>query len=176
MSTRERWTILQTWRSDKLDLLVLKPSAVFEDHRGLYIETWNRDLYEAAGVGIGWRQDDVAISRRGVLRGIHGDYRTWKLVTCLLGAFYIVVVDNRTDSATYKTWESFVLSDHNHRQVLVPPGFGHAYLVMSDTAIFHYKPSTYYQGMDKQFTLKWNDPELGIYWPIAQPILSERDR
>jgi dTDP-4-dehydrorhamnose 3,5-epimerase len=110
-----------------------------------------------------------------VLRGIHGDERTAKLVTCLHGAFYLVVVNNIAGSPQYRQWEAFTLTEHNRQQVLIPPGFGNGHLVMSDMAIFHYKQTTTYDRA-AQFTLVWNDPQLGIWWPVETPILSRRDQ
>jgi len=110
-----------------------------------------------------------------VLRGIHGDDKTWKLVSCPWGRFYLVVVCMDQRSKFYKQWQAFTLSDTNRLQVLVPPNHGNGHLVLSEWAIFHYKQSQYYDRVN-QFTLKWNDPELDIYWPIGTPILSGRDR
>jgi dTDP-4-dehydrorhamnose 3,5-epimerase len=108
------------------------------------------------------------------LRGIHGDQKTWKLISCLYGKFYLVVINWDETSPQYRQWESFVLSDHNHLQVLVPPKFGNGHLVLSDKAIFHYKQSTSYN-QGNQFTILWNDPGLNIWWPVKTPILSQRD-
>jgi dTDP-4-dehydrorhamnose 3,5-epimerase len=141
----------------------------------VYVETWNEREYQQEGLDIKWVQDDISVSRKNVLRGIHGDDRTWKLISCLHGAFYLVVVDWLPDSPSYCQWEAFTLSDQNRLQVMVPPGYGNGHLVLSDRAIFHYKQSTYYDRAS-QFTIKWNDPELGIYWPVDSPILSERDK
>ena len=118
--------------------------------------------------------DSVSTSRKHVLRGVHGDAKTYKLISCLYGTIYLLVVDNRASSPNYKKWTSFTLSDNNKLQVLVPPGFGNAHLVMSHTAVFHYKWSEYYNRA-AQFTIKWNDPEYEFWWPIKHPILSERD-
>ena len=110
-----------------------------------------------------------------MLRGIHGDNRTTKLISCLYGTIYFVVLDCRSDSETYHQWQSFTLSDQNKHQVLVPPGFGNAHLVMSEQCVFSYKLDQYYD-RESQFTLKWNDERFNIFWPIKNPILSERDR
>lgn len=155
-------------------VLLIKPSA-FEDHRGSYVETYNEALYRENGIDVKFVQDDISVSDRSVLRGIHGDNETWKLISCLYGKFYFVVVDCDKDSAGFGKWQSFVLSDTNRSQVLVPPKHGNAHLVLSDTAIFHYKQSSYYD-RSKQFTYKWNDPKLNIWWPIDGPILSQRDQ
>src|SRR5437868_1776129 len=102
-------------------VLMLKPPTVFEDFRGHYIETYNRSIYFNAGIPIEFIQDDISVSPRHVLRGIHGDARTWKLISCLRGSFYFVVVNNDPDSLQYRQWVSFTLSDVNRLQILVPP-------------------------------------------------------
>lgn len=159
----------------KLDgVLLITPPTIFEDHRGAYVETYNKELYKLAGVDLEFIQDDISTSSRHVLRGIHGDATTWKLVSCLHGRFYLVVVNWDETSPQYKQWEGFVLSDQNHQQVLIPPRFGNGHVVTSETAIFHYKQTTYYNRA-AQFTIPWNDPELNIWWPIKTPILSRRD-
>jgi dTDP-4-dehydrorhamnose 3,5-epimerase len=146
----------------------------FEDHRGHYVELYNEETYRKNGIDVRFVQDDISISTRHVLRGIHGDAETWKLITCLHGEFYLVVVNCDTLSPDFGKWESFILSDRNGRQVLVPPKFGNGHLVLSDITSFHYKQSTYYNPAG-QFTYKWNDPRLNIWWPIKDPILSRRD-
>jgi dTDP-4-dehydrorhamnose 3,5-epimerase len=155
-------------------VLLLKPPTIFEDFRGTYVETYNEKLYTEAGINVKFVQDDISVSSRHVLRGIHGDSQTWKLISCLYGKFYLVVVNWDKTSSQFGRWQSFVLSDANRLQVLVPPKFGNGHLVLSEIAIFHYKQSTYYNRAS-QFTLLWNDPRLGIWWPIRNPILSRRD-
>jgi len=163
-------------RPTSLDgVLVIEPPTRFEDFRGEYVETWNERLYAQAGVDVPFVQDDVSVSTRDVLRGIHGDDATWKLVSCLHGRFYLVVVNWDETSPQYRRWEAFTLSDRNRLQVLIPPRFGNGHLVLSDEAIFHYKQSTYYDRA-RQFTLAWDDPTLGIWWPSRTPILSRRDQ
>lgn len=159
----------------KLDGVMLIKLDTFEDHRGTYVEIFNEDLYGEKGVGIKFIQDDISLSSRNVLRGIHGDDVTWKLISCLSGKFYLVVVNWDRLSPQFGKWESFVLSDTNRYQVLVPAKFGNGHLVLSEQAIFHYKQSTYYNGAG-QFTIAWNDPKLNIWWPITDPILSRRDQ
>ena len=146
----------------------------FEDHRGQYVEIYNENLYAGHGIDIKFVQDDISTSTQHVLRGIHGDNETWKLISCLHGKFYLVVVNCDPDSGQFGRWQSFVLSDTNRHQVLVPPKFGNAHLVLSKKAIFHYKQNTYYNPKG-QFTYVWNDPRLNIWWPIKNPILSQRD-
>lgn len=155
-------------------VLQINPPTVFEDHRGSYVETYNRIVYERAGIDQEFIQDDISVSSRNVLRGLHGDSTTWKLVTCLLGSFYLIVANNNPESSEYKKWVSFTLSDKNRLQVLIPPQHGNGHLVLSETAIFHYKQSTVYD-RDSQFTINWQDPEFDFWWPISEPILSRRD-
>lgn len=155
------------------DVLLIKLD-VFEDYRGEYIETYNEELYRKKGINIKFVQDDISVSTKNVLRGIHGDSETWKLISCLYGKFYLVVLNCDNSSKSFGKWESFVLSDVNRLQVLVPPKYGNAHLILSDKAIFHYKQSNYYNPA-KQFTYKWNDPKFNIWWPIKNPILSQRD-
>lgn len=154
-------------------VLLVKPD-VFEDHRGEYIETYNEKILSEHGIDIKFVQDDISVSTKHVLRGIHGDNETWKLISCLHGKFYLVTVNCDMESKNFGKWQSFVLSDRNRLQVLVPPKYGNAHLVLSDKAIFHYKQSTYYD-RSKQFTYRWNDETLNIWWPIKNPILSQRD-
>lgn len=153
---------------------VVTPPTIFEDFRGTYVETYNENLYRQMGIEEHFVQDDISVSDKHVLRGIHGDQETWKLVSCLWGKFYLVVVNWDPTSPQYQQWESFSLSDRNRQQVLIPPKFGNGHLVLSDQAIFHYKQTTYYN-REGQFTLSWNDPALGIWWPVNRPIVSQRD-
>ena len=147
---------------------------VFTDHRGHYIETYNKAKYRAMGIDTAFVQDNSSLSTHGVVRGIHGDSETWKLVSCLLGKIYLVVANCATESNDFGKWASFVLTESNGLQVLVPPKYGVAHLVLSDKAIFCYKQSTYY-APEKQFTYRYDDPRFGIWWPLKNPILSRRD-
>jgi len=159
----------------KLDgVLLIKPSTVFEDFRGTYVEIFNEKLYAEAGITVKFVQDDISVSSRHVLRGVHGDGETWKLISCLHGRFYLMVINWDESSRQYRQWDSFVLSDQNRLQVFVPPKFGNGHLVLSEQAIFHYKQSTYYNRAG-QFTLLWNDPQLNLWWPVKNPIVSRRD-
>ncbi len=146
----------------------------FEDFRGTYIESYNRTDYLEHGIDIDFVQDDFSMSTKHVLRGIHGDQTTWKLVSCVYGKFRLVVVNCDKDSELFGQWLAFDLSETNAHQVLIPPKYGNAHLVMSEQAIFHYKQSTYYNP-EGQFTYCWDDPAFNIWWPIKQPILSQRD-
>jgi dTDP-4-dehydrorhamnose 3,5-epimerase len=146
----------------------------FEDHRGEYVETYNEQAYRAAGIEVRFVQDDYSWSVRHVLRGLHGDAKTWKLVFCPHGRFYLVVLCCDERSPDYGKWESFVLSDRNKKQVLIPPGYGTGHLVLSARAVFAYKQSEYYDPRS-QFSLRWDDPRFGIWWPVRDPMLSRRD-
>ena len=162
-------------RPTRLDgVRTIMPPTVFEDFRGSYVEIYNEMVYREAGVVARFVQDDISTSTRHVLRGLHGDDSTWKLVSCIYGKFYLVVVDMLLDSPTYRQWEAFTLSDVNRLQVLIPPGHGNGHVVLSDIAIFHYKQSTYYDRAG-QFTIIWNDPDFDIWWPVKAPIMSPRD-
>lgn len=158
----------------KLDGVLLIKLEAFKDFRGQYVETYNEGLYRKNGIKIKFIQDDISVSKRNVLRGLHGDLETWKLISCLYGKFYLVVVNCDIQSPDFGKWQSFVLSDKQREQVLIPPKHGNGHLVLSDKAIFHYKQSTYYNPKG-QFTYKWNDPRLKISWPLKHPILSQRD-
>jgi dTDP-4-dehydrorhamnose 3,5-epimerase len=155
-------------------VLLVKPPTIFEDFRGTYVETYNEQLYKQAGIAIDFVQDDISVSSKHVLRGIHGDSETWKLVSCLFGKFYLVVVNWDSTSPQFRKWESFVLSDVNRLQVLIPPKVGNGHIVLTEQAIFHYKQSSYYNPAG-QFTLIWNDPKLNIWWPVKDPLVSRRD-
>jgi len=158
----------------KLDGVLLVKPQVFEDFRGQYVETYNDKLYAEHGITAKFVQDDISVSSRHVLRGIHGDAETWKLVSCFYGKFYLVVVNCDKQSRSFGQWQSFVLSDANRLQVLIPPKHGNGHVVLSDQAIFHYKQSSYYNPSG-QFTYRWDDPALKIWWPVKQPLLSQRD-
>ena len=127
-------------------VLRITPPTIFEDFRGCYIETYNRNLYVRAGITQDFIQDDISMSRQHVLRGIHGDAVTWKLISCLEGSFYLVVVNNDPDSPQYCQWEGFTLSESNRQQILVPPKFGNGHVVLTNRATFHYKQTTEYEG------------------------------
>ena len=148
---------------------------IFTDFRGDLWTIWKRDEFPG---GIEFNHDKVSTSRRNVLRGIHGDFKSWKLVTCLYGQIFFVLVDNRKHSDTYLQCSSMMLDDKSRKSVLIPPGVGNGFLVMSSHSVFHYKWS--YEGeypdVDEQFTMKWNDDILDIGWPIDNPILQKRDK
>ena len=148
---------------------------VFADARGYFKETYSREKYAAAGLHDVWVQDSVSHSHRGVVRGLHADARMAKLVQCLRGEIFDVIVDLRADSPTYKRWEGFTLSAGNHRQLYVPAGFGHGFLARTDGTIVLYKQSATYDPA-YEFGARWDDPSIGITWPLDEPpILSAKD-
>ena len=153
--------------------VVIREQDAFTDYRGDLYTIWKNNDFN-----LNFNHDKVSTSRKHVLRGIHGDTKSWKLVTCLYGEIYFVVVDNRESSDTFMKWESMILSDRNRKQVLLPPGVGNGFLVLSNHSVFHYKWS--YEGeyadVNQQFTIKWNDSTFNINWPIDNPILSRRDK
>jgi len=157
------------------NVLIIKPPTIFRDFRGKYIETYNNIIYKSNSIKINFIQDDISVSKKNVLRGIHGDNKTWKLVSCLYGSFYLVVLNYDKKSKNFGNYISIVLSDQNNLQVLIPPKHGNGHLVLSKQAIFHYKQNTLYE-RKSQFTIKWNDPNFKIKWPIKNPILSKRDK
>ncbi len=166
----EKSTVLQ-------DVLIVKPSMHW-DLRGSIYTSFNADFYlEFLPQKLDFKHDKFAESKYNVLRGLHGDTKTWKLVSCVWGEIYEVVVDMRKDSPTYKKWDAFELSSDNYRQVLIPPGFVNGYYVRSENAVFHYKLAYHggYIDADEQMTFRWDDPELGIDWPCDDPILQARD-
>jgi dTDP-4-dehydrorhamnose 3,5-epimerase len=155
-------------------VLLIDPPTRFEDFRGSYVELYNREMFHAAGIDYDFVQDDISTSSRHVLRGIHGDASTCKLVSCLQGRFYIAVVNWDAESPHHRRWEGFTLSEDNRTMLLIPPKHGNGHVVLSDQAIFHYKQTTYYDRAG-QFTLRYDDPAVGIWWPVKSPILSRRD-
>jgi dTDP-4-dehydrorhamnose 3,5-epimerase len=165
---------MQFFKTKLEGVTLIKPGDIFEDFRGKYVETYNEDEFRKGGIDVKFVVDDHSRSSRGVLRGIHGDQKTWKLISCLHGRFYFVVVDCREESAQFGQWESFTLTDTNHWQVLVPPRFGNGHLALTDNIIFHYKQSEYFTP-GGQFSYRYDDPRFKIWWPIKDPILSQRD-
>ena len=152
---------------------------VFHDYRGKYIETYNEKEYSVLadynGDPLKFVQDDISMSQQHVLRGLHGDFKTWKLIQCLYGSIYVAAVDMRPDSPNYLKHDTFSVSEHDRRQVLIPAGFANGHLCLSDKCIFSYKQTTYYEGQGKQFTVRYDDPSVGIAWPVNDVILSKRD-
>ncbi|MBP8605009.1 MAG: dTDP-4-dehydrorhamnose 3,5-epimerase [Phycisphaerae bacterium] len=156
-------------------VVILEPQ-MFADHRGFFMETWNRQRYTQAGVDADFVQDNLSFSHRGVLRGLHFQHPQGqgKLVQVLEGEVFDAAVDIRRGSPTFGQAVTCRLSADNRRQFYVPAGFAHGFCVLSQTALFSYKCTDFYQPHYEGGIL-WNDPSLGIDWPIDQPILSEKD-
>jgi dTDP-4-dehydrorhamnose 3,5-epimerase len=157
-------------------VLLIEPD-VFGDHRGFFLETWNRERYLAAGFpDVSFVQDNHSRSCKGVLRGLHfqKQHAQGKLVQVATGAAFDVAVDIRPDSATFGQWAGYELTEENHHQLWIPPGFAHGFCVLSDVADFQYKCTDYYHPEDEGGIL-WNDPDIGISWPLGIPQLSDRD-
>jgi len=165
--------MIQVSETNLPGVLQISPD-IFKDDRGQFVETYNEELYKQNGITATFVQDDFSASKKDVLRGIHGDPETFKLVSCLYGTLFFVVVNCNEKSKDFGKWQTFTLSDENRIQILIPPGHGNAYLVQSEYGIFAYKQSTYYDPK-RQFTYMWNDPKFAIPWPIKNPILSRRD-
>jgi dTDP-4-dehydrorhamnose 3,5-epimerase len=161
------------------DLVLVEPEA-HGDERGFLVETFRADVWRELGVEVGeFVQDNQSRSGRGTLRGLHfqTDPGQAKLVRCARGAIFDVAVDLRRGSETYGRWEGHELSDANHRQLFVPAGFAHGFLVTSDEADVVYKLDSYYSP-ESEGGIRWDDPEVGIEWPLdgTDPQVSERDR
>jgi dTDP-4-dehydrorhamnose 3,5-epimerase len=163
--------VKQTIKSDSIGGLVCYHLDTFKDNRG---EIWT--LYDTSFTEESFTTDKLTISTYGVLRGFHGDSDTTKLITCLRGKFHLAVVDLRADSPTYGAKEEFLVDSEEPTVILVPKGCINAHLCLSRECLFYYKWSKPYTGPENQVTVKWNDPEIGIRWPIENPTLSERDK
>ncbi|MGL4799243.1 MAG: dTDP-4-dehydrorhamnose 3,5-epimerase [Cellulosilyticaceae bacterium] len=153
---------------------------IFVDQRGYFMETYHQEALSALGIGEVFVQDNASYSQKGVLRGIHFQHKNpqGKLVSVCVGEVFDVAVDLRVDSPTYGKWEGFILSAENHQMVYIPPGFGHGFLTLSDTAFFSYKCTTHYEQAYDSGIL-WEDETIGIQWPIKDRkrlILSDKDQ
>ena len=146
----------------------------FKDHRGFYWTSWNKN----SRIKLNFNHDKFSLSKKNVLRGLHGDNKTWKLISCPYGKFLLVVVNFVKGSKNYLKWQSWTLSQKNGVQILVPPNYANGHLCLSNYCLFHYKLSYLgkYTDDKKQFSIKWNDPNLKIKWGINKPILSLRDK
>ena len=152
--------------------------AVFGDHRGFFMESWSKRAFEAAGLQYEFVQDNHSSSAvKGTLRGIHfqrGEHAQAKLVRCTRGAVLDVAVDLRGKSPTYKKWVAVELSAENKRQLLIPRGFGHGFVTLTDDVEFLYKADNCY-APEADGGIRWDDPELAVHWGVAAPVLSEKD-
>lgn len=161
--------------TDLPGVLRIEPQA-FEDSRGSFFESWSSHLYAEAGMPAHFQQDNVSKSSHGTLRGMHlqHPYGQGKLVQALVGEVFDVAVDVRVGSPTFGRWYGEHLSETNRFQLYIPPGFAHGFCVLSDTALFAYKCTERYHP-ETDFSVAWNDPDIGIAWPISNPRLSPKD-
>ena len=157
-------------------LLLIEPQC-FRDERGFLLESFHSERYRKSGVENAFVQDNHSRSRKGVLRGLHFQIKRpqAQMVTIIRGRVFDVAVDLRPDSATFSRWYGVELSDEGPRQLYMAPGFAHGFCVLSEFADLHYKVSQFYD-QDDEGGLIWNDRDIGISWPIANPIVSPRDR
>lgn len=162
----------------KLEGVVIIEPDVFGDNRGFFMESWNKKKMAEAGLYYDFVQDNHSKSTvKGTLRGIHfqkGDKAQAKLVRCVKGAVLDVAVDLRKNSSTFKQWVGVELSEENKKQLLIPRGFGHGFVTLTDDVEFLYKADNYY-APEADAGVRWNDPEIGVEWGIENPILSKKD-
>lgn len=158
------------------EILIFEPR-VFRDGRGYFLETWNQARHAALGLEEEFVQDNLSSSSHGVLRGLHYQHPSGqgKLVMVLQGEVYDVAVDIRRGSPTFGRWMGITLSADDHRQLYIPPGFAHGFVVTSDRALFSYKCTDFYQPQHEG-AVAWDDPEIAIAWPVAAPTLAPKDR
>jgi dTDP-4-dehydrorhamnose 3,5-epimerase len=161
----------------KLDGVVLLEPQIHGDERGFMVETFRRDAWADLGVDVEFVQHNHSRSAKGTLRGLHFQTEPGqaKLVRCPRGRIFDVAVDLRRGSSTYGEWEGHVLDDERHRQLFVPAGFGHGFAVLSDVADVAYLLSSLYDAATEA-GIAWDDPDVGVEWPVAEPLLSERDK
>lgn len=162
----------------KLSGVVIVEPKVFGDHRGFFMESWSKRAFEGAGLHYDFVQDNHSLSTvKGTLRGIHfqkGDKAQAKLVRCVRGAVLDVAVDLRPQSPTYKQWVGVELSGDNHRMLMIPRGFGHGFVTLTDEVEFLYKADNYY-APEADGGILWSDPAIGVDWGVTNPILSDKD-
>lgn len=150
---------------------------VYADRRGYFMETFNERRYREHGINVSFVQDNLSFSKYNTLRGLHFQYpfSQAKLVHVLRGKVFDVVVDIRKGSPTFGKWYGTILSDENYRQLFIPAGFAHGFCTLSETALFSYKCDEFYKP-DCESGIIWDDPDIGIKWPITDPLLSKKDR
>ena len=165
----------------KIDGALFMIPDVFGDQRGFFLEMWNRKNFQKMGLDVDFVQDNHSRSSQYVLRGLHyqvNGQAQGKLVWVSSGTIFDVIVDLREDSPTYGTWDGRILTSTSHERLWAPPGCAHGFLVVSETSDFHYKCSNYYSPKDER-VLHWNDPTLGIHWPIpmgVEPLVAPKDQ
>jgi dTDP-4-dehydrorhamnose 3,5-epimerase len=160
-----------------LDGLKVVTPDVFKDARGYFVETHHHDAYRKVGIDVTFVQDNQSYSVKGVLRGLHAQVKKPqdKLVRAVMGEVFDVAVDVRVGSPTFGKWYGVVLSGENMKQLFIPKGFLHGFCVLGDGAILSYKCSDVFDPMDP-FAVMWNDRDLGVEWPVSDPIVSPKDQ
>lgn len=161
----------------RLDGVLIIEPAIFRDERGFFMECYSKERYRAAGIPDQFVQDNVSLSYRGVLRGLHFQHphAQAKLVQVLRGEVFDVAVDLRAGSPTFSQWIGEYLSQQNGRQMYIPPGFAHGFLVTADEALFSYKCTDSHRP-EAERSIRWDDPQIGIVWPMQRVSLSAKDR
>lgn len=161
----------------KLTGLKLILPKIMEDERGFFFESFRASTLKHAGIDTVFVQDNVSYSTKGTVRALHfqSDPGQDKLISCVQGEIWDVAVDLRPSSKTYLKYEAVILSEKNHKQLFIPKGFAHGFCVISPEARVHYKVSSYYNP-ETEKSIRWNDPDLNINWPVKEPVLSKRDR
>jgi dTDP-4-dehydrorhamnose 3,5-epimerase len=167
--------MMKTQKTELDGVLIIEPD-VFNDQRGYFFETYQRQRYADVGIRADFVQDNLSFSKKGTLRGLHYQHPhdQSKLVQVIQGKVFDVAVDIRRGSPTFGKWVGRHLSDKNKKQIYIPKGFAHGFCVLSDTALFHYKCSDLYASECEGGVL-WSDPDVGIDWPVALPTISEKD-
>lgn len=162
-------------KSPILGLKIIYPHSTYKDNRGTYIESFNKRYYKKF-LKSEFLEDDFSLNKRNVFKGIHGDNKTWKLVSCIYGRCEAIIVNCNKKSKKFGLWEKFILSSDDYYQLLIPPSFGNSFLVLSKIAVYHYKQTQYYKGKTKQFTYNVNDPYLNIKISKKNIKISKRDK
>lgn len=157
----------------KLSKIKIYKDSAFIDNRGIYWTSWQKKKFI-----ISFNHDKFSLSKKNVLRGLHGDRKSWKLISCVYGKILFVVVNNMPLDNEYRKYMKITLSPVNRKKILIPPNFLTGHLIMSKEAVLHYKFAYKgrYPDVKDQISLKWNDPSINIIWPIKKPILSKRDK
>ena len=168
---------MRVTETDLPGVLIIEPS-VHGDHRGFFLESWHRDRYAEHGIDLPFVQDNHSKSGKGILRGLHaqlGANAQGKLIRVVSGAVYDAAVDIRVGSPTFGRYAATELTAENHIQLWVPPGFAHGFCVLSEAAEVEYQCTEFYDPT-AELSIKWDDPAIGIPWPITDPVLSDKDR
>jgi len=162
-------------KSPLLNLSMIYPKTNFKDDRGRYLQSYSLKDYKKI-LNKKFVEDDFSLNKKNVFRGIHGDFKTWKLVSCVYGKCEAIIVNYDKKSHNFGKWEKFILSPDPYFQILIPPSYGNSFLVLSDYAVYHYKQTRYYLGKSHQFTINYKDPFFKIRLSKKKIITSSRDK